>query len=63
MLPRRVAAFAAHCAVAAFGVAYDDWAEAPESDFATLITATANDLKKALTSTRLAEGRSGLQTP
>jgi AcrR family transcriptional regulator len=44
----RVAAFAALCAVAVFGVAYDDWADAPETNFIALITATADDLQKAV---------------
>lgn len=46
--PSRVAAFAAHCAVAVFGVAYDDWANAPETNFTTLMTATAGDLQSAV---------------
>jgi AcrR family transcriptional regulator len=48
----RVAVFAAHSAVAVFGVAYDDWAEAPETDFIALITATAGDLRRAVATTR-----------
>jgi AcrR family transcriptional regulator len=47
----RVAAFAAHCAVAVFAVAYDDWADAPETNFAALVTATAEDLQKAVAAT------------
>lgn len=44
----RVATFAARCAVAVFGVAYDAWADEPEADFTALITATADDLQKAI---------------
>ena len=47
----RTAAFAAHCAVAVFGVAYDDWAHTPETSFTALITATADDLHEAVAAT------------
>ena len=47
----RVAAFAAQCAVAVFGVAYNHWADAPETNFTALITATAADLQKAVAAT------------
>ncbi|RFA13265.1 hypothetical protein B7R21_08610 [Subtercola boreus] len=44
----RLAAFAAHAAVAVFGVAYDDWTETPEADFADLITAAASELQASI---------------
>ena len=48
----RTAAFAAHSAVAVFAVAYDDWANAPATDFTALITATAEDLRQAVAAPR-----------
>ena len=47
----RAAAFAAQAAVAAFVVAYEDWANAPQTNFTALIRAAADDLQQAVAAT------------
>jgi len=44
----RTARFAAEAAITAFNAAYDDWIDQPESDFASLMKGSLEDLQSAV---------------